>query len=847
MPVRTALYAIYAAYLVLASLYSVVTPIFEASDELWHYPMVKYLADNGLALPVQDAAVQTAWRQEGSQPPLYYLIAAVLTSGIDTSDLDTVRRINPHADIGLVRPDGNVNMIVHRADAEAFPWRGTTLAVHVARFFSVALGLGTVMVTAALARALFPDRPVVIVGAAALNAFLPMFLFISGSVNNDNLSNLMGNLLTLVIVRALLPLTPQPPLPDALTLNPSPCERSSPGRGTSIQQASYSPSPRLLANLFARRGGWGVRGINTDLPFYLTLGIVTGAGLLAKLNIGFLVPLVVLALLVISLRRRDWRPLVIGGLVSGGLTIGIAGWWYLRNQQLYGDPTGLNVFLDIVGRRAIPANAAQLWAERHSFTQAFWGFFGGVNVPLPEWVYLIFNVIGGLGIVGVIGYGIARLRRAVVGTRFSASAVPIGSPDAQLRVPTPKRDSFSRLALANFVRTERGAGGVRALPYLVTLAWIVITFVSYLRWTAETPASQGRLIFGAISSICVWLALGLTWALPARMRPLVMGAVAAFFAGVALLAPFTVIAPAYARPETIQPGEAVASFTAPDGGTFGLLGAHMISERVQPDGYVELEFDWQIETPTSRDWSLFIHLLTPGERMDERVIVSQRDVYPGGGALATSDLPAGFAWRNPVAVPVPGAAYAPMTLDIAVGWYHLATGERLATADGAETLIVGSVELLPRAGDLPNPISINFGDQIELVGYALSDLTPAAGESVELTLYWRGLRSIERDYVVFAHIINPATLTIYAGSDAQPAAWTRPTTAWTPGEIVEDRHTLALNPDTLPGIYELEIGLYLQEGDGSFPRLRVVTPDGGQADNYAYLTRVRALPREDTP
>ena len=146
------LYTILAAYLVLATLYSAVTPIFEASDELWHYPMVQYLSTHGLALPVQDPAVTTAWRQEGSQPPLYYLVAAAITSPIDTSDMDAIRQQNPHADIGVIRPDGNTNMIVHRANLEAFPWRGTALAVHIARLFSVALGLGTVIVTFRLGR-----------------------------------------------------------------------------------------------------------------------------------------------------------------------------------------------------------------------------------------------------------------------------------------------------------------------------------------------------------------------------------------------------------------------------------------------------------------------------------------------------------------------------------------------------------------------------------------------------------------------------------------------------------------------------------------------------------------------
>nr|MBA3871105.1 hypothetical protein [Anaerolineae bacterium] len=73
------LYVVLIGYVVLATIYSIVTPPFEASDELWHYPMVKYMADHSLQLPPQDSENQAAWRQEGSQPPLYYMIAAVLT------------------------------------------------------------------------------------------------------------------------------------------------------------------------------------------------------------------------------------------------------------------------------------------------------------------------------------------------------------------------------------------------------------------------------------------------------------------------------------------------------------------------------------------------------------------------------------------------------------------------------------------------------------------------------------------------------------------------------------------------------------------------------------------------
>lgn len=746
---RRILYAILAGYFILGTIYSVVTPIFEASDELWHYPMVKYLADNGLALPPQDPNAPGPWRQEGSQPPLYYILAAVLTGGIDTSDMNYVRRLNPHADIGVVRPDGNANMIVHREEAEAFPWRGTTLAVHVIRFFSLVLGLGTVLVTYALAREIFPEWPLVALGAAAINAFLPMFLFISASVNNDNLSNLLGNLLTLLIVR-----------------------------------------------LVKQRGAANFR---RDLRDYILLGIVTGAGLLAKLNIGFLIPLVGLALLIVSLRRRDWRPVVIGGLISGSLTVIIAGWWYLRNWELYGDPTGLNMFLQLVGRRAVYANTAQLWSERHSFSQAYWGFFGGMNVPLPEVIYLIFNILGGVGLLG-----------AVI---------------LLLRIFLRREWSFSRW-----------------LPTLVTIIWPLVTFLSYLRWTAETPASQGRLVFGALSAISLWMIVGLLWWLPKRGQLFAIAGFSGFFALVAAILPFSVIKPTYTLPPLIAAINPENTFTAANSdGRVGLSTSEVLTMEVQPEDYVQVSLNLHIIETLTQNWSLFAHLVTP-----DGVIVAQRDIYPGMGKLALSDIGDGAAWENLLAIFVPATAYAPMKLNVEIGWYNLATGERMKLEDGSETLTIGSVELAPRGSDLavPNPIRVNFGDELELVGYEISDLSPAAGDTVELTLYWRGLQKMTTDYKVFANILDPLTLTKYAASDGMPAQWNAPTTTWTPGEIITDTHTWTVDPNTLPGIYETEIGLYSEGADGTFPRLQIITPDGGMANNFLNLSRVRILSAE---
>ena len=197
---RVILLLILILFTALGALYSVVVPPFEASDELWHYPMVQYIADHW-ALPVQDPANVGPWRQEGSQPPLYYALAAAATFWIDTSDMDTVRHLNPHVDNGVATPDGNINLVVHRLTREAFPWRGTALAVHLVRLLSVLMGTAAVYLTYLIVREVLPDEPALALGAAAIHAFTPMFVFISGAVNNDNLVVPLSSLALLMLLR----------------------------------------------------------------------------------------------------------------------------------------------------------------------------------------------------------------------------------------------------------------------------------------------------------------------------------------------------------------------------------------------------------------------------------------------------------------------------------------------------------------------------------------------------------------------------------------------------------------------------------------------------------------------
>ncbi len=217
-------------------------------------------------------------------------------------------------------------------------------------------------------------------------------------------------------------------------------------------------------------------------------------------------------------------------------------------------------------------------------------------------------------------------------------------------------------------------------------------------------------MFGALSSISMWMAVGLVWWLPKHIRPIFMTGTAGYFAVVAALTPFLVIAPMYTLPsESVisESGAVVGTFEQPrdESGAITLAEASVLDKQVSPEGYVTVSALWRVDSPLSADWSIFVHLVTP-----DGVIIGQRDIYPGGGLLATSDLEQGRSWLDTIDVWIPATAYAPMTLDVEIGWYDLQTGERMRLADGAEILTIGQVELLPR----PDYIGCSEPDTSEL-------------------------------------------------------------------------------------------------------------------------------------
>jgi hypothetical protein len=349
------LVALVVAFTVLVLLYSEATLLFEAPDEVWHYAYVRYVAE-GHGLPALTDNRSGA-NQEVAQPPLYYGVAAVVSGLVADEDLDELMWHNPG--FGYQAPgtvNDNKNMLVH-TDRESFPWRGAVLAVRLARLVSLAFGLATVLAAWGLGREAFPGRPAGPLVTAAVVAFTPQFLFLSGVVSNDSAAAALSTAALWALAR-----TAQ--------------------RGITLRRS-------------------------------LIAGLLIGLAILSKTS-SLLLAVPALAAVALApmraphhLRRRAGALLALGGMAAV-----VGGWWYLRNALVYHDPLALHAHVDTLWGRPAPASLGTLLGELPLVYRSFWGAFGWGHVFFPGWVYL---ALGAGLVAGLVGWARAWVERSLPG------------------------------------------------------------------------------------------------------------------------------------------------------------------------------------------------------------------------------------------------------------------------------------------------------------------------------------------------------------------------------------------------------------------------------------------------
>jgi hypothetical protein len=199
----------------------------------------------------------------------------------------------------------------------------------------------------------------------------------------------------------------------------------------------------------------------------------------------------------------------------------------------------------------------------------------------------------------------------------------------------------------------------------------------------------------------------------------------------------------------------------------------------------------------------------------------------------------------------------PVPFDLSPGEYPLRLGYadlssgrlELPLSSGATTVELATITVLPPAFPLggmkggENALA-NLDNQIALMSARArvglqarraewnEPLVVRPGETVHLTLTWRGLARPRDSYTVFIHLMDGANRPVEEiNPDDTPLGGSFPTylwfPKWLPGQTVDDPYRLVIPPDLPPGDYYLEAGLY---GMTSHRRLPVVNLAGLTGD-----------------
>lgn len=717
------------SFLVLAISYSVINPIHEGTDELRHYRFVRYLVENR-ALPVQG---EEACRSQSHHPPLIYALGAVVTAWVPhTAEVCANPSSNPfwayrYWDVGT----DNKNMYLHPA-TESFPWAGDVLAARLVRLVNVGLGALTLVLTYATAVLIWPRNRAMAVGSTAILAFSPMFLYMAGTINNDVIAALSGSAVMYASVRLLL---------------------GESGFGTD-----------------GRRGGlrWG-----------LLMGGGYALALMSKFNLAPIAAVQVLVMTYVAWRHKQWGAWLISGVVMFVTTAVLAGWWFLRNQLIYGEPTGVETLTELWGVRSPAESFWLVVQELPNAWSSLWGRFGFGQIPLPELFYTgmwLLTVVAGVGLL----WALLRALRARRLSQHGLAALVLF-----LLVLT-----FFTVLFAYMLISPAGAMGRFFFPGLPAL--VILLFVGLALWPhggrwgqldTEGRATQATAVLVSVlmASTAVWALLGY-------------------------------LAPAYAAPRSWSEAQTLPNPTYLQFDNFAALRGYEVHHtgvsRPPGESMVQVDLYWEVLEQPIGDFYLFAHL------QDELgIMVAQRDTHPGLGKFPTSQWRPGDRFVDTVYLWLPETAY-PSEATVSVGLYA-PEGYRLQVWDSAgewvgDTAVLAHITIPTAVGEFPNPLALDksYEGRLRLVGYEFAEgkRTAVVGDTLTLTLYWERLVPLEQIDGLLADIaLRPADghSEIRSVNSLYHQAQTNPDTP-----IIIDTHFLPITSENSPAIYDVHLRLF---------------------------------------
>lgn len=720
---------ILAFFLLAGVFYTVATPPLEAQDELKHYQLVRVLGNGGL--PVQHPDAPMVWGEHASQPLLYYVLASLLDSRIDTSDFYTVTQPNPHArprDWGAI---GNVNGLLH--DNVPAPPTGTALSVYLLRLINVGVAMVTLLAVHRVGQVVSPKRPAVALLAVGITAFNPMFVFTVAQVGNASLAIALNSLLIWACVRVLVD---------------------------------------------------GIHGRTTAaIVLLVALGAVVHMATLA------LLPVVVAVWAYRARKDNRWAQFAGACFLLIWAFILLAGWWYYRNLQLYGDGLGLGVMVQLAQTRTEALTLQALLNEFAHFRVSYWGLFGAENLLMNVFLYAVFDLFTFSAILGVV-FVIAQL----YAIRDFAHA------RAELRVLVLLAGVLGAGMVAYFVwmlHVDKVAGAM-LFPFMAaTSPLLAVGFMEWVWWLVfvTTPLDRSYVRAGD--------------AVPAEVLHPNAVWVGRWFAMVALLVPFIMIQPAYMPPAPLAEVPADITPVYARYGDIELVGYDVMNRRYTPSELVEVTFYWRAVAPIADNYMLSIALVDASGAEIGKV-----DSYPALGRLRTSRFVVGAVYADTYYLRLSDRLLRPQTVRVQATWWDDTHAQRLPIVDEnarpleAVLLDVGAVvspSLLTQftgvitLQDVPH-LHREFGSTHRLEAFALDE------QSGQFIAVWEAIGFTDGLYTAFVHVLGRDGAWL-GGVDVMPAL---PTRYWRMGERFYTEHALKGLLAGLPPSegYQLVVGLY---------------------------------------
>jgi hypothetical protein len=265
-----------------------------------------------------------------------------------------------------------------------------------------------------------------------------------------------------------------------------------------------------------------------------------------------------------------------------------------------------------------------------------------------------------------------------------------------------------------------------------------------------------------------------------------------------------------------------------------LMGYALTEDTVRPGVPLTVTLYWQALAPTVDRNSIFVHLVN-----SIGALSAQHDRSPSLGDIPTSQWKPGDVYADAHRLELSETAYAPDDALVQVGLYR-PNGMRLVARDAkgqslGDAVQLASLKLLPRPGDLPNPVRVNFGDKVALAGYNVNTRVIRPGGTISVTLYWQALAPMQLDYSVFMHLTS-TNGEISVKNDSLPYTSPKRTQRWTVGQVMKEVRALVIPDYVLPGLYAIDMGIFsMDTGD----RLPLVTPDGHDISEQMTLVQVR--------